>query len=110
MTAEYKLQDDVLVVMPSERLDTRTAPGVESEVMDYIGNGTTRVVFDFNRTSYVSSAGLRVLLKAAKAVDKQGGGVGVCNANSHILEVLDISGFKMVVKIGKTLDKAVAAL
>ncbi|EXJ16013.1 STAS domain-containing protein [Imhoffiella purpurea] len=110
MTAEYKLQDDVLVVMPFERLDTISAPGVEKDVMAHIDTGTTKIVFDFQRTNYVSSAGLRVLLKAAKSVDKRGGGVGVCNANSHILEVLDISGFKMVVKIGKTLDKAVAAL
>ncbi len=110
MSTEYKDKDGVLVVMPVERLDTSSAPAVEQEVMARIDAGTTKVVFDFERTSYVSSAGLRVLLKAAKTVVKHGGGVAVCRANSHIMEVLELSGFHVVIKVAKTVDKAIAAL
>ena len=67
-------------------------------------------MFDFGNTDYISSAGLRVILKAAKSVDKSGGGVAVCRANSHVKEVLDLSGFQMLLKVAKTVDKAIAAL
>ncbi len=110
MTAEYREKGDVLIVIPSERLDTSSAPGVEQEVVSRIDAGTVKIVFDFERTKYVSSAGLRVVLKAAKAVGKKGGGVAVCRANSHVKEVFELSGFQMVVKMEKTLDKAMAVI
>ena len=110
MSTEYKDKDGVLIVMPIERLDTGTAPEVDREVMARIDAGATKVVFDFERTSYVSSAGLRVVLKAAKTVVKGGGGVAVCRANSHIMEVLELSGFHVLIKVARTVDQAIAAL
>lgn len=73
MTAEYSDKQGVLVVAPLERLDTTTTPAVEQEVMTRIDAGTANVGFDFGSTDYISSAGLRVMLKAAKAVAKSRG-------------------------------------
>lgn len=110
MSAEYQERSGTLIVMPAERLDTGTSPSIEQEVMSRVDAGTSKVVFDFGRTSYVSSAGLRVILKVAKAVDKRKGGVAICSANSHIKSVLELSGFQTVFKLEKTADKAIAAL
>ena len=110
MNAQYDERDGVLIVTPSERLDTGNAPAVEQEVMRRIEAGTSKIVFDFERTDYVSSAGLRVLLKVAKSLNRSGTGVAVCRTNSHIKEVLELSGFVKVFKVAKTVNKAIAAL
>lgn len=110
MTAEYTEKDGVLIVMPGSRLDTASAPSVEQQIMARIEAGASKIVFDFERTDYVSSAGLRVLLKAAKTLTKSGGGLVICRTNTHLKEVLELSGFHMVIKVAKTLDKAIAML
>jgi anti-anti-sigma factor len=110
VSADYSERDGVLIVAPQKRLDTATTPAVEQEVMARIDAGTSKVVFDFSATEYISSAGLRVMVKAAKAVAKSGGGVAVTKANSHVKEVLKLSGFDALLKTAGSVDKAIAAL
>jgi anti-sigma B factor antagonist len=110
VSAEYSERDGVLIVAPQKRLDTATTPAVEQEVMARIDAGTSKVVFDFGNTEYISSAGLRVMVKAAKAVAKSGGGVAVTRTNTHVKEVLKLSGFEILLKSASSVDKAIAAL
>jgi anti-sigma B factor antagonist len=110
VSAEYSERDGVLIVAPQKRLDTATTPAVEQELMARIDAGTSKVVFDFGNTEYISSAGLRVMVKAAKAVAKLGGGVAVTRTNTHVKEVLKLSGFEILLKSASSVDKAIAAL
>lgn len=110
MAAEYFTNDGVLVVRPGKRLDTTTSPEIDRELSTRIDAGSPKVVFDFEETDYVSSAGLRVMMKAAKATGKVGGCVGICQANANVREVLDLAGFAPLFKIGKTLDKTIGML
>ena len=80
-----------LVVKVSERLDTTTAPELES-YLDTALEGITDLVFDFEALDYISSAGLRVLLMAVKKMAKQGTMV-VRNANEMVKEVFEVTGF-----------------
>lgn len=73
------------------RLDTTTAPQLESELKTSL-NDVTELVFDLAKLEYISSAGLRVLLAAQKVMNKQGKMV-VRNANEEIKGVFDITGF-----------------
>jgi len=84
--------EGAFVVMPNGRLDTNNAPQAEKLLVENISAGEKRVIFDFSKTDYISSAGLRVILQAAKLVRKDGR-VVLCNANEQIYEVLEISGF-----------------
>lgn len=110
MAAEYFTREGVLVVRPGNRLDTTTSPEVDRELGALIEAGSTKLVFDFEHTNYVSSAGLRVMMKAAKAAAAAGGGVGICHANAGVREVLDLCGFAALFTIGKTLDKTIRSL
>ena len=80
-----------LTVALKGRLDTSTAPMLESELKDSL-DGITDLTFDFAELEYISSAGLRVMLMAQKTMNKQGSMV-VKNVNSDINEVLEITGF-----------------
>jgi anti-sigma B factor antagonist len=73
------------------RLDTTTAPELESEIKQSI-EGATALEFDFENLEYISSAGLRVLLSAQKMMNKQGTMV-IRNVNDVIMEVFEVTGF-----------------
>lgn len=87
----------VLIVFVSGRLDTITAPQLESDLKDSIG-GVTSLILDFSDLSYISSAGLRVLLSTQKQMLKQGKMV-IRNVNEAISEVFEITGFTEILTI-----------
>ena len=73
------------------RLDTISAPQLEAEIKENIV-GISCLILDFVDLQYLSSAGLRVLLAAQKAMNKQGKMV-IRNVNETIMEVIEITGF-----------------
>lgn len=81
----------------SGRLDTITAPQLEEEVKASIDN-ITSLVFDFAGLSYISSAGLRVLLSAQKTMNQKGSMV-VRNVSDEIQEIFDVTGFSDILTI-----------
>lgn len=97
MTIEKKINGSELSITLSGRLDTITAPELEAELKGCIG-GVETLVFDFAALSYLSSAGLRVLLAAQKIMNKQGQMI-VRNVNETIMEIFDITGFSDILTI-----------
>ena len=79
------------------RLDTTTAPELEAPVDGCIA-GFKDLVMDCSELEYVSSAGLRVILKAQKLMNAQGT-MKVMNVNETIMEVFEITGFADILNI-----------
>ena len=97
MTIEKTQNGSVLCLALQGRLDTTTAPQLETEINGSIA-GVTDLRLDFANLEYISSAGLRVLLATQKIMNQQGSMV-ISNANSDILEVFDITGFSDILTI-----------
>ena len=72
------------------RLDTTTAPELES-VVDQDCTDIQKLMFDLQELEYISSAGLRVFIKAQKKMNEQGEMV-ICNVNDTVREIFDITG------------------
>ena len=64
-----------------------------------IDGGSQRVIFDMRQVSYVSSAGLRAILIAAKKAKSAGGGVAVFGLQAGVEEIFATSGFDKIVPI-----------
>ena len=79
------------------RLDTTTAPELEAALKDDMAK-VNELTMDFAKLDYISSAGLRVLLSAHKAMSKKGG-MKVVNANEMVKEVFDVTGFADILNI-----------
>ena len=92
-----KADGEALNIALDGRLDTMTAPQLESEVKESL-EGVKELVFDFEKLDYVSSAGLRVILSAQKAMNKQGS-MKILNVNSDIMDVFEITGFAYILTI-----------
>ena len=97
MTIEKKINGEALPLIVSGRLDTQTAPELENE-LDSILSGLKELTFDMTNLEYVSSAGLRVILKAQKAMNAQGA-MKLTGVNDSIMEVFDITGFLDILTI-----------
>ncbi len=97
MTIEKVLNGESAKIVVVGRLDTQTAPELEKEV-DVITANLKELVFDMAGLEYVSSAGLRVILKAQKIMNTKGS-MKLTNVNDSIMEVFDITGFLDILTI-----------
>lgn len=86
-----------LIVSLVGRLDTTTAPELESELNASLDD-VTDLELDFEKLEYVSSAGLRVLLAAQKKMNTKGT-MKVKNVSADIMEVFEITGFSDILTI-----------
>ena len=97
MNIEQKKDGKALVLAPEGRLDTMTAPQLEAALQEALP-GVEELTFDFEKLEYISSAGLRVLLSAQKAMNKQGA-MKVIHANEMIMEIFEVTGFADILNI-----------
>ena len=97
MTINKKMNGTELEIGLEGRLDTMTAPELEAELHDSLA-GAQSLKFDFSKLEYISSAGLRVLLSAHKAMSSKGG-MKVTNVNEIVQEVFEVTGFADILTI-----------
>lgn len=90
-------EQDKLLYELTGRLDTTTAPQLEQEIKA-VPEGVKELTLDMKGLEYISSAGLRVLLSAQKAMNKQGV-MTVRNVNDSVMEIFDITGFSDILTI-----------
>jgi anti-anti-sigma factor len=98
------------ILMPAGRLDTAGASAFEREMMAATQAETCRLLIDLADLVYVGSAGLRVLLMAAKRLRASGGSIALCRLQPQVAEVFDISGFTAIVPVYADRQTALAAL
>ena len=79
------------------RLDTVTSPELEAIIANEL-DGITDLTLDFKGVDYISSAGLRVLLRAQKKMNMCGQ-MNLINANPMIMEIFEITGFNEILTI-----------
>ena len=97
MTIEKKANGSALEIALEGRLDTMTAPELEKELNGSLGSADS-LVLDFGKLEYISSAGLRVLLSAHKAMSTKGG-MKITNVNEIVQEVFEVTGFADILNI-----------
>jgi len=93
-----KQEGDTLTVTLNGRLDTRTAPELQGELEPLFG-GVSRLVLDFEKIDYISSAGLRVLLTFDQELKEQGKAMELCHVNEMVHDVFDVTGFVDILTI-----------
>ena len=112
MEIQEKLQDGILIVHVSRQIDSTTAPILGERLDAVIGGGQAHLILDLSDVPYISSAGLRTLSVALKAVraDQLSGDLYLANASKTVAYAFRISGFDQVFCIYDTVDEARAAM
>ena len=98
MNIEKQTTNNSLSITLTGKLDTLTAPDLEAELKT-INEDIKELILDFSALTYLSSAGLRVILGAQKQMTKAGGSMIVKNVSDTIMEVFEITGFKGILTI-----------
>jgi anti-anti-sigma factor len=71
-------------------LNTETAPAFEARLQEVVAQGLQITILDMKELDYISSAGLRVIFKAAKQVKSSGHRLAAANRRPHIDKVFEI--------------------
>jgi anti-sigma B factor antagonist len=89
-------------VIPEGRLDFDAAPGFQESVEQIFGaagKAPAVVIIDGTGLEYVSSAGLRAVLLAARAAQRAGSAFALCALQPAVREVFDLSGFSRIIAV-----------
>ena len=102
--------DNRITVAVSGRLDSNTSEDFGQQLDATIDAGQHKVIVDFSQLVYISSAGLRAILMAAKRLKVEDGMLVICGMERHITEVFEISGFLKILTVVDSLEGAEALM
>jgi len=104
MEIEQKEENGVVFLAFNGRLDGSSAPEAEQIIDTILKDQKNRLLFDFEFLEYLSSAGLRVVLGAAKEMKRRDGKFVLCALNAYVKEVFDVSGFGAIIPIAESVE------
>lgn len=106
VTQEYKR---VAVVAVAGRVDSATAPDLESKLRELVDAGKSQIVLDLKDVEYMSSAGLRAMVSTLKSVKRVNGDLRLANPSTRVEEVLRLAGLTSIFSIHPTQEEAVGS-
>jgi len=109
MEIQTRRVNDVLVVDLVGRLESRTAGPASTELNKIAQGDDRKVLLNVGGLEYVSSAGLRAIMVAAKLLQVNGGSALICGANATVKRVMEVSGFSSLLRLYDTEKEGLAA-
>ena len=88
------------------RLDSNTSPGFEEKIYEDLEKGQRKLILNLEDLDYISSAGIRVMLKTTKDLKRMDGNIVLCSLQDYVKEVFDIAGFDGYLNIENNLKAA----
>jgi anti-anti-sigma factor len=110
MEISTERKGDVLVAGAQDRIDGANAREFQEALQAVIDDSDRAVVLDLEQLTYISSAGLRVILLMGRMLQRQNGNFAVCSLSGPVREVFSISGFDKIIPTHDSQEDAVAAL
>ena len=110
MAVNSDRQDGTLIARADGRIDGANAREFQVALEGAIDPSDSSVILDLENLSYISSAGLRVILMTAKTLQRQKAKFAICSLSPSIKEVFQISGFDRIIPIHSSVDDALASL
>jgi anti-sigma B factor antagonist len=113
MKVHVETLDQTTIVIAEGRLDFGAAPNFQAQVelaLAGAGKAPAALIIDCAKLEYISSAGLRVFLLAARSAQRAGLSFAVCALQQPVREVFDLSGFSRVMTVQPDRATALAQL
>lgn len=108
MDIQSRVDGEFAEVAVAGRLDALSAPALEAALQTAMAGGVARVVLNLAAMEYISSAGLCVILGAAKRMQKAEGKLVLAAASPQVRQVFDMAGLGAVIPIFETAEEAAA--
>jgi len=107
MDLKQEIVGEVTVVEVKGRVDSSTAPALGERLTTLLETPSQRLVLDMRDLEYISSAGFRVLLIAAKRAEQVAGRLVLCGLSGKVRQLFDLGGFLDLFLISASRDEAV---
>ncbi len=101
-----KRLNEIIIFKLNGNLNSNTSPELEDKIFEAIKNESKNMILDFEDLDYISSAGLRVIMKTAKNLKQSEGMIVLCSMKDYVKEVFEIAGFDAYLTIVSTMDDA----
>ncbi len=98
-----------LVVKTDARIDGTNAREFQDDLQATIEDTDSTVILNFEDLTYISSAGIRVILMVAKTLQRRESAIALCSLSNALREIFEISGFDKIIAIHPTLEAARSA-
>ena len=102
--------DGIIVLGVKGRVDSATAPDLEEKLVAILATPKSRLLVDFHQVDYISSAGFRVLLVAAKRSEDNGGRLVLCRLSPKVHQLFDLGGFLDLYSVMGSREEALVRL
>jgi len=109
MEVSLKKSGDINIVEISGSIDSKTAPDLQQNILDIVAD-TNKIILDLTKVSFVSSAGLRVLLMVYRQLKAKDGKVVLVGVSDEIKDVMFMTGFITFFSIEATVDEAITKI
>ena len=109
MKINQEIQDDIKIFRLKGRMDSNTSQGFEDKLFQAISDGSKKIIVDFENLDYISSAGLRLVIKANKALLREDGRLILCTMQNYIREIFITTRIDNFVLILDTMEQALKA-
>ena len=109
MDLKEEQSDGVTILQVMGRIDSTTAPVLRYRLTAMLGSAESRVVVELSRLEYISSAGFRVLLLAAKHADQTTSKLVLCGVSGKVRQLFDLGGFLDLFTIAPTREDGIAS-
>ena len=110
MTITQNKLDLATVLQMNGRLDSITAQAAQDQFVSCIKCGERHLVLDCAGLDYISSAGLRALLVAAKQLKPLGGKIVLCSPSDYVREIIELAGFDAFIGLSCNCEQALKSL
>ena len=107
MEISQKEENGIVLLAFKGRLDGKSADEAEDTIKRIFKGENNRLLFDFEFLEYLSSAGLRVVLGAAKEMKRRDGKFVLCALNAYVKEVFEVSGFGAIIPIADSVESGI---
>ncbi len=99
--------NEIVVIKLEGYLDAHTAPELENQIANLVEKDIVKIIIDFEKLYYISSAGLGVFMAYVEDIREKGGDIKFANVPDKIYEVFDILGFPMIYEFYKDSSEAI---
>jgi anti-sigma B factor antagonist len=96
MNIDAVKENDVEILRLEGKVDFATAGTLDAKLSELVDGGAAKLLLNFKNVPFITSAGLRVLLKCAQRVQPAGGAIRLCGVNEVVREVIEVAGFDSV--------------
>lgn len=110
MPIQTKLEGNTAVVTVSGRLDAVTSPEYQKTIEEAVKNGATRVVIDLATLTYMSSAGVGVVLVSSNSLRAKNGEFRLANVPKNVASVFKMCGIDGLLNMHASVDDAMSAM